>query len=217
MKEKLFEQIQSLTQEFLKCVEEEENVMKKYKRTDFETIQMKREILIIQEKMKAIKDKEFLSYFNLLDGPELIEEFISVISNIPDEEKYEIFLDVYTRSEYSFEVINDDFIEDVCNARPFECREELYKKLDEISATDEIVIYRGMGSTSAPPAEALSWTLSVDVAKWFARRFLQKGGVYKAKIKKRDVVDYYNGRQEEEIIVKRRKVYDLEFYLLEDI
>lgn len=43
---------------------------------------------------------------------------------------------------------------------------EVYKQLP-----DELIVYRGLGTLNADNIKALSWTLNVDRAKWFAKRF----------------------------------------------
>jgi hypothetical protein len=47
----------------------------------------------------------------------------------------------------------------------------------------------------------ISWTLSKEVAVWFARRWQDKGlpMVVTGKCRKRDVLGYTNGRKEQEI------------------
>jgi hypothetical protein len=49
----------------------------------------------------------------------------------------------------------------------------------------------------------ISWTLSKEVAVWFARRWQDKGlpMVVTGKCRKRDVLGYTNGRKEQEIII----------------
>ena len=67
---------------------------------------------------------------------------------------------------------------------------------------DEIEIYRGVGSKGK--VRGMSWTVSRDVAEWFANRYNQNGNVYSAKIKKEHVLAYFVGRGEQEVIVEPR-------------
>ena len=71
----------------------------------------------------------------------------------------------------------------------------------------EITIYRGTGKHKN--YKALSWTLDLDKAKWFANRWNQKGTVYKAKIKYKDCLAYFEGRGESELVVDYSKLYDI--------
>ena len=74
---------------------------------------------------------------------------------------------------------------------------------------DEITIYRGLNAMEKSE-EAMSWSLSIDTAKWFATRFNNNGNIYKAKIKKENILAYCNRRNEKEIIVDYKKIYNIE-------
>ena len=71
-----------------------------------------------------------------------------------------------------------------------------YEKLD-----DTITIYRGVTSYNEKNKKALSWTLDVKVAEWFAKRYGQEGTVYKAQINKEYIYALFDGRAEAEVIV----------------
>ena len=79
-----------------------------------------------------------------------------------------------------------------------------------------LTLYRGCRVAKA--AKGMSWTLSEDKARWFADRMSllssgKRGGgslVYRAKIRKEDVVGYLSGRGEREVIVDYRKLFDVE-------
>lgn len=75
------------------------------------------------------------------------------------------------------------------------------------SLPDEITIYRGVKPNSS--TKALSWSLNKEVAQWFADRFEENGKVYSAKIKKENVLAYFNGRKEEEVVVNYTRLYDI--------
>lgn len=70
---------------------------------------------------------------------------------------------------------------------------------------DEITIYRGLQGKKAK-VRALSWTLSLEKAKWFANRWSNKSDVYSAKINKKDIFMYENGRNEFEVVVNPTKL-----------
>ncbi len=75
------------------------------------------------------------------------------------------------------------------------------------SLSKEITVYRGVGKRGK--VNGLSWTLELEQAKWFANRF-EPVGVYKAKINKKYVLAYFNGRNEQEIVLDYRKLTDIE-------
>lgn len=72
---------------------------------------------------------------------------------------------------------------------------------------DTFVIYRG-GVSGAPIRDA-SWTLNIDVARWFANRFNQNGQVLKGEVCKSDVISYQARRGESEIMVYPEHVKEM--------
>lgn len=96
---------------------------------------------------------------------------------------------------------------------------ELFKKADKKilmtaseqlklkSLSDEVKIYRGIHNRGNE--RALSWTDDYDKAVWFAKRFDNTGYVLEATIKKDDIIAFFDGRNESELIVDFNKIYDL--------
>lgn len=95
-------------------------------------------------------------------------------------------------------------------------KEELMdeEERDAFAALPErVTVYRGHQSDNA---SGLSWTLSLDKAKWFARRLLQPrqvGMVTQGELLKADAYAFFTGRNEEELVtnprfVKSRKIID---------
>ena len=80
----------------------------------------------------------------------------------------------------------------------------VYAALPEI-----VTIYRGCRTAAA--VKGMSWTLSEEKARWFAARFSGEDGglVYQAKVKKGDVIAYLSERDEEEIVVDWKKLFDV--------
>lgn len=74
---------------------------------------------------------------------------------------------------------------------------------------DEVTVYRGVTTFNAKNIKALSWTLNLKKAKWFANRFDEDGTVYEARIKKENIFAVFNGRNEAEIIVNPNKLEDI--------
>ena len=73
---------------------------------------------------------------------------------------------------------------------------------------DEFTVYRGLMNKAK--VNALSWTLDKDKAIWFATRFNNKGKLYKATCKKKDILVYLSGRSESEIVVEYKKLTNVE-------
>lgn len=75
---------------------------------------------------------------------------------------------------------------------------------------DRVKIYRGVTEYNQNMVKGLSWTLDRKVAEWFAHRFMSKGHVYAATILKKDILAYYDGRNEQEVVVDFRQLEDIE-------
>lgn len=69
---------------------------------------------------------------------------------------------------------------------------------------DTFVVYRGLQENAQE--DGLSWTLSKDVAEWFASRFENNGEIIEKTVHKAEVIAYFNDREEEEIILDIKKV-----------
>lgn len=72
-----------------------------------------------------------------------------------------------------------------------------------------VTLYRGVTSYNADNVKALSWTLDKDVAEWFSKRFDEDGTVYQANIHKNHVLAYFAGRNESEVIVDPKFLFEI--------
>ncbi|APH20894.1 hypothetical protein [Clostridium botulinum] len=155
---------------------------------------------------KCIENKEYIRLFCLIDKPYRLLFYEELFNDIPDEQKYKVFKNIYTSSEYGFNNLSREFLEEI-----FEYNEVNKNWFDK----DIITIYRGEGDMSTPYDEAYSWTIDIDVAKWFAERFndngkVYNGKVYKGYIRQEDILDYIEDRNEKEILVFPEDVFDVE-------
>lgn len=75
------------------------------------------------------------------------------------------------------------------------------------SLPDEFTVYRGIGSKTNK--KGISYTLSLEKAEWFANRFQQDGYVLTGTAKKKDVLAYLNGREEQTILIEPKNIADL--------
>lgn len=73
-----------------------------------------------------------------------------------------------------------------------------------LSLPEEITVYRGIRGRGR--LEALSWTLDIDKAEWFAKRWNKGGKVYSARVKKEDILAVFTSRNEDEIVVDFKKL-----------
>lgn len=81
------------------------------------------------------------------------------------------------------------------------------KRLSELE--ESVTVYRGVTPYNARNVKALSWTLDKAKAKWFANRFGQSGKVYKAEIGKQDILAFFMGRNESEIVLNPYKLKNI--------
>ncbi|MBD5589371.1 hypothetical protein [Clostridium botulinum] len=150
---------------------------------------------------KCIENKEYIRLFCLIDKPYRLLFYEELFNDIPDEQKYKVFKNIYTSSEYGFNNLSREFLEEI-----FE-----YNEVDKNWFNEDVVaIYRGEGSLSTSYNEAYSWTIDTDVAIWFAKRFNDNGKVYKGYIKQDHILDYLADRNEKEVLVFPEDVFNVE-------
>lgn len=80
---------------------------------------------------------------------------------------------------------------------------EQYQKLP-----DSLVIYRGVTEYNRDNRNALSWTINLETARYFATRFGKESYIWTAKVAKANVFAYFNCRGEAEVIVDYNKIMD---------
>lgn len=152
---------------------------------------------------KCIENRDYERLFNLIDKPYRFDWFMKLYSDIPDKNKYNIFRNIYISSEYGFDEIPRDFLEDVFSYNVS------INWLTEYEDEDIITIYRGEGCYSTCYRDAYSWTLDFKVAQFFATRFDDNGEIYKGKVKKKHILDYIESRNESEVLVYPENVFDV--------
>lgn len=93
-------------------------------------------------------------------------------------------------------------------ANPKLIMEKDYRRF--LKMPEEINIYRGVDQKEY--REAISWTIDRKRAIWFYQKYDSKGTVFKAKIKKEDIICYLDKSAcgEKEVIVDYNKVYKIE-------
>ena len=72
------------------------------------------------------------------------------------------------------------------------------------SLPDRVTVYRGVAKGRNP--DGLSWTDSYKTAKWFADRWYSDGVVRKGTVLKKDILAYFNSRDENELIIPTEKI-----------
>lgn len=140
----------------------------------------------------------YLSYFYTLGKASLINSFLSLESQIPDDEYFEVFKYVYQNSEYNFEVFDTDILEKAKELNP--------EKYDDQM---KIQVYRGVCSKST--YKGISWTTDYEVARKFALRFEDNGIIIKTEMSGIDIVLIDSEGREKEVIIIPEYVSDDDF------
>lgn len=85
------------------------------------------------------------------------------------------------------------------------------------SFNEEIIIYRG--TAEGCNNEAISWTIDKMRAIWFYKKYDSKGTVFKAKVRKEDIVCYFDETacNEKEVIINYNNIFSIEKLTSEEI
>lgn len=180
-----------------------------------ELIDIRKDTSKFKEYVKELKehikneDSVFGIMFHITQPYQLL--FFSLIENYLDEQTFATLLkECYTETEFPNRDVNVPVNKIV---KMFEkANKELLMDEDELkifnNLEDELTIYRGFYSDEY--YDALSWTLDIDKAHFFATRFSKDtGSIYQANIKKEDIYAYFDCRNEKEIIVDYNKLYNI--------
>jgi hypothetical protein len=159
---------------------------------------------------KFLDSKDYDRLFTFMDKKILIPSFIKMYDDIPDKDKYEIFKDLYVRSEYGFQSFPLEIIKDCFSKRKLSVdwkkRIEEFNKTIKLNSDGTLTVYRGENVDSAKGDDAFSWTLNKKTAKFFADRFSKGSGrITEKDIKPEEVIDFLEDRGEAEIILFPKK------------
>lgn len=129
-----------------------------------------------------------------------VELLSRMIREYPGLESFKLFRSHYTSLDYGFEHLKADDIIDLYQKAPL----SHFKKLrDKFKNQSTLVIYRGEGEKSTDTNRAFSWTLSQDIAYFFATRFASEfAQVIRAEVSIDNVLDYFDERSEDEVLIK---------------
>lgn len=135
--------------------------------------------------------------------------FIKMYAEIHLDQRYDVFVHLYVRSEYGFGEFPKEIIHDVFANRSLseDWNKRMKKFKQKMGVKQNVCIYRGQGKLSAKPLEAFSWTLKKETAQFFADRFESKGSgkVITRTVPIDKVIDYIDHRNESEIILLPEK------------
>lgn len=169
---------------------------------------------IIKDTLKrgkmCLEEDNFETHFMFLDKPLICNVFFSLFDIIPDDQKYEIFRDIYIELENAYESFEKSRIIDIMKYRTKEVIDEIKINIKNIDSNGYVTVYRGNGSRSTDPQIAYSWTLNLNTAIFFSLRYdKQDTTVYQAKIHIDDIYDYFADRGEAEIFLIPEKLVNI--------
>jgi hypothetical protein len=153
-----------------------------------------------------LKAKKYVEIFNRMEKKILIPMFEKLYNDIPDDQKYDVFTDLYVRSEYGFQTFPMEIIKDCFKKRnlskDWKNRMKSFMKTIKLDSDGLLTIYRGENIDSAKGDDAFSWTLDKKTAKFFSERFNKETGkIIQKTIDPKEVIDFLEDRVESEIIV----------------
>ena len=76
-----------------------------------------------------------------------------------------------------------------------------------LALPEQITVYRGIRGRGS--LKALSWTIDIAQAEWFAQRWGKNGKVYSATINRKDVLAVFTSRGESELVVDYTKLRNI--------
>lgn len=172
---------------------------------DMMTTMLKKRILEVK---KCLESGRFDHLFMITEtvGQPLV--FETVYDQLPKEDRYELFMDMYILHDYGFSNYDRDIVADAISHQSKELREKNLKSLKEkVTIQDgKITVYRGMGNESTPAEKAMSWTTSEKTAYFFANRLGTDGVVLKGTVALDEIIDFITQRSEDEVIILPGKV-----------
>ena len=80
----------------------------------FEAFQIKKRIeQTTQAHKKCFEENDYSYLFILIDKPLRFEWYKKLFDKIPDDQKYEVFIDIYSSSEYGFRNLDRTLVEEI--------------------------------------------------------------------------------------------------------
>jgi hypothetical protein len=136
-----------------------------------------------------------------------VDAFLDIMDDMPDDDYWQLLARIWIDSE-NIRENQDIWHELLTEERP---HRELLMDEDERLALaampDQFLVFQGHTHVAH---DGWSWTTNEDTAKWFARRFASfehaEPMVTEGIVNKADVIAYFTGRNESEIIVPRELV-----------
>lgn len=156
-----------------------------------------------KESIKAKNVGDFSKYVFLHERPYRLDAFLQVYKQMSEKDFWRLFMDIWSDSEniYALKAIWIHLIR--LKEKPnfdLVITDEDRPTFDALP--DTFTVYRGTDDSEDDDTDSLSWTIDKEQAQWFANRWSKdEPVVLEREISKSDVLSYYNGRSEKEIII----------------
>ena len=155
------------------------------------------------------KDKIFSYLYNQDDGirSQLLAKYIR--RSDPSPELYDLFLMLYTITDYSADVYDADLLRKLASSRS---SEQLHTINEALAAyPKELTIYRGEAEGSTNYRKAISWSLDINTAFFFACRQGDQNHarIVQGKIHREDVLALNLDSREKEVLAIPGTPYDV--------
>ena len=155
------------------------------------------------------KDKILYHLYNQDDGirSQLLAEYIR--RSDPSPELYDLFLMLYTITDYSADVYDADLPRKLASSRS---SKQLHTINDALAAyPEELTVYRGEAEGSTDHRKAISWSLDINTAFFFACRQGDQNHarIIRAKIHKKDILALNLDSREKEVLAIPGTPYDV--------
>lgn len=172
----------------------------------------------IEKREQEVANNEYFGSILALTDTMRLEYFKLLIDkkgqNIPN--LYHLFISNYNHSDYGFSTIDPEILQIICNSKTEQEKQLTQQKIKDLP--DTITVYRGGNSISTSYEKSYSWTLDINIANFFAvRRGNGPAYIAKGQIKKEDIIEYIDDRNEQEVLIDPNKVTILEVIDLKEI
>ena len=122
---------------------------------------------------------------------------------------YDLFLDIYHSCDFGCAAIGRDGIDKLLALKSDKEWQHTRRALAHLP--EVVTVYRGVGDKSSHLDEAYSWTLSPNIALFFATRLSKESAsVYTAQVKREDIFEYIDATDECECLVLPEKVFNVQ-------
>ena len=148
---------------------------------------------------KLISEGEYRQAIWMYERPFRVEVFEAFAPRLSNEEYWTLLAHVWTDTENAWQY-RERWVELYESKRPMRhalMDDEESKEYDALP--DMVTIYRGC--QKGINEDGLSWTLDKKKAQWFATRYQKDGIVLERTVPKSQIIAYYAGRGESEVIL----------------